>query len=122
MQYLSLDDWKIAARLPIPAGELMLSRLHNYGWIEIRGEKQHTAVKLTPAGREAMRSAIKITRRFVEPELKAKVNERNEQTSGISQKCRERHLEPMRKPLRSWPNPHKPIQLSQKIPPSKVPR
>ena len=83
MQYLSLDDWKIAARLPIPAGELMLSRIRNYGWIEIRGEKQHTAIKLTPAGHEAMRSAIKTTRRPVEPGLKAKGNERNEQTSGI---------------------------------------
>jgi hypothetical protein len=27
MQYLSLDDWKVAARLPIPAGELMLSTI-----------------------------------------------------------------------------------------------
>ena len=76
MQYLSLDDWKIAARLPIPAGELMLSRIHNYGWIEIRGERQHTAIKLTPAGREAMRLVIKTTRRLLEPELKAKENER----------------------------------------------
>ena len=42
MQYLSLDDWKVAARLPIPAGELMLSRIRNYGWVEIRGEKHHT--------------------------------------------------------------------------------
>ena len=50
MQYLSLDDWKVAARLPIPAGELMLSRIRNYGWIEIRGEKHRTAIKLTPAG------------------------------------------------------------------------
>jgi hypothetical protein len=41
MQYLSLDDWKVAARLPIPAGELMLSRIRN--WIEIRGH-------LKPAG------------------------------------------------------------------------
>jgi hypothetical protein len=58
MQYLSLDDWKVAARLPIPAGELMLSRIRNCGWIEIRGEKHHTAIKLTPAGLKAMRSAI----------------------------------------------------------------
>jgi hypothetical protein len=56
MQYLSLDDWKVAARLPIAASELMLSRIRNYGWIEIRGEKQHTAIKLTPAGLKAMRS------------------------------------------------------------------
>ena len=83
MQYLSRDNWKIAARLPIAAGELMLSRLHNYGWIEIQGEKQYTAIKLTPAGYEAMRSAIKTTRRRVEPELKAKGNERSGQTSGI---------------------------------------
>jgi hypothetical protein len=58
LQYLSLDDWKIAARLPIPAGELMLSRIRNYGWIEIRGEKQHKAIQLTAAGLKAMRSAI----------------------------------------------------------------
>ena len=57
-QYLRLDDWKVAARLPIPAGELMLSRIRNYGWIEIQGEKHHTAIKLTQAGLKAMRSAI----------------------------------------------------------------
>ena len=38
VQFLSLDDWKVAACLPIPAGELMLSRIRNYGWIEIRGK------------------------------------------------------------------------------------
>ena len=58
MQYLRLDDWKVAARLPIPAGELMLSRIRNHGWIEIQGEKHHTAIKLTQAGLKAMRSAI----------------------------------------------------------------
>jgi hypothetical protein len=58
LQYLSMDDWKIVAHLPIPAGELMLSRLLHYGWIESRGEKQHTAIRLTPAGLKAMRSPI----------------------------------------------------------------
>jgi hypothetical protein len=58
MQYLSLDDWKVAARLPTPAGELMLSRISNYGWIDTRGEKHHTVIRLTPAGLQAMRSAI----------------------------------------------------------------
>ena len=58
MQYLSLDDWKIAARLPIPAGELLLNRMRSYGWVEIQGEKHHTAIRLTPAGLQAMRSAI----------------------------------------------------------------
>jgi hypothetical protein len=58
MQYLSLDDWKVASRLPVPAGELMLSRIRDYGWIEIQGEKHHMAIRLTPAGLEAMRSPI----------------------------------------------------------------
>jgi hypothetical protein len=40
MQYLSLDDWKIAAHLPIAAGEMMLSRIRDYGWIEIQGEAE----------------------------------------------------------------------------------
>ena len=40
MQCLSLDDWKVVAHLPVPAGELMLSRILDYGWIEGRGEKQ----------------------------------------------------------------------------------
>jgi hypothetical protein len=58
MQYLSLDDWKVAAHLPIPASELMLSRIRTHGWIESRGERHHTAIKLTPAGLKAMRSAV----------------------------------------------------------------
>jgi hypothetical protein len=58
MQYLSIDDWNIAAHLPIPAGELMLSRMREFGWIESRGEKHKMAIRLTPAGLKAMRSPI----------------------------------------------------------------
>ena len=58
MQYLNLHDWKIIAHLPIPVGELMLRRMRDYGWIESRREKQHTAIRLTPAGLAAMRSVI----------------------------------------------------------------
>jgi hypothetical protein len=58
LQYLSLTDWKLVNRLPIPAGELILSRLAHHGWIEIRGENQHTEVRLTTAGLKAMRSPI----------------------------------------------------------------
>jgi hypothetical protein len=35
MQHLSMTDWKLANRLPIPAGEMMLSRMVQQGWIEI---------------------------------------------------------------------------------------
>ena len=36
----------------------MLSRIRIYGCIEMQVEKHHTAIKLTPAGLQAMRSAI----------------------------------------------------------------
>ena len=58
MQHLSVTDWKLANRLPIPAGEMMLSRMVQKRWIEIRGENHHAEVRLTEAGRKAMRSRI----------------------------------------------------------------
>jgi hypothetical protein len=58
MQHLSLTDWKLANRLPIPAGEMMLSRIAHYGWIELRGESHQTEIKLTDAGLKKMRSPI----------------------------------------------------------------
>ena len=58
LQYLNVTDWKLVSQLPIPAGEMMLSRLAHSGWIEMRGENQRTEVKLTQAGLQAMRSAI----------------------------------------------------------------
>ena len=47
MQCLSLDDCKVVAHLLAPVGELMVSRLLDYGWIESRSEKQGKAI--TPA-------------------------------------------------------------------------
>jgi len=54
LQCLNLDDWKIVDHLPVPVGERMLSRINGSGWIDVRGEKQHTAIRLTPAGLKAM--------------------------------------------------------------------
>ena len=59
MQHLNLTDWKLANRLPIPAGEMLLSRLTHLGWTEMRGENHHTEVRLTEAGLKKMRSRIK---------------------------------------------------------------
>ena len=56
MQHLSLTDWKLANRLPIPAGEMMLSRIAHLGWIEMRGEDHRTEIRLTAAGLKMMRS------------------------------------------------------------------
>ena len=72
LQYLSLTDWKLANRLPIPAGEMMLSRLVQ----QIQGKDHDTVVRLTGAGLKAMRSSA--IRRLVELGLKAKGNERLE--------------------------------------------
>ena len=58
LQFLTVADWRMADRLPVSAGEVTLSRLLQHGWIESRGEKQRTAVRLTPAGLEEMRSPI----------------------------------------------------------------
>jgi predicted transcriptional regulator len=58
MQRLSLTDWRLANRLPIPAGEMILSRLVSQGWIEIQGRDHNTAVRLTEAGLKAMRSPV----------------------------------------------------------------
>jgi predicted transcriptional regulator len=58
MQHLSLTEWKLANRLPIPAGEMMLSRMVQQGWIEIQGKDRNTVVRLTEAGLEAMRSPV----------------------------------------------------------------
>ena len=55
LQHLSLTEWKIANRLPIPAGELMLSRLARNGWVELRVNEHDTQVRLTAAGAQAMR-------------------------------------------------------------------
>lgn len=58
LQHLSLADWRMVDRLPVSAGEMTLSRLLDYGWIECRGEKPLMAVRLTSAGLKAMRSPI----------------------------------------------------------------
>jgi DNA-binding PadR family transcriptional regulator len=58
MQHLKLTDWKLANRLPIPAGEMILSRLVSQGWIEIQGKDHNTVVRLTEAGLKAMRSPV----------------------------------------------------------------
>ena len=58
LQHLSLTDWRMVARLPIPASEMTLGRLVHKGWIEIRGEDQHAEARLTEAGLKAMRSPI----------------------------------------------------------------
>ena len=56
MQCLSLDDWKVIAHLPVPVGELMVTRLLEYGWIESQSAEQGKAIRLTPAGLKALRS------------------------------------------------------------------
>ena len=58
LQYLSITDWRMVNRLPVAPGEMTLSRLIHQGWIEMRGEHKQVEIRLTPAGREAMRKRI----------------------------------------------------------------
>jgi hypothetical protein len=55
---LSLDVWKLSDRLPIRAGEMMLNRLLQNGWIESRGEAHRREIRLTLSGVKAMRTRI----------------------------------------------------------------
>jgi len=58
LQHLSLTEWRIVARLPIPASEMVLTRLVHQGWIDLRGEDKYKEAKLTDAGLKAIRSRI----------------------------------------------------------------
>jgi hypothetical protein len=58
MQYLSLTDWKVVSRLPVPVGPAMLDRIHKLGWIELRGREPRNEIRLTPLGQEAMRAPV----------------------------------------------------------------
>jgi hypothetical protein len=58
MQHLSMTEWKLAHRLPIPAGEMTLSRLVLEGWIETDGKDHNTVARLTEVGFNAMRSKV----------------------------------------------------------------
>jgi len=52
----------VVDRLPVSVSELTLSKLLHHGWIESRGEGHHMAIRLTPAGLEAMRSRSRAAR------------------------------------------------------------
>ena len=58
MQCLSLTEWRLAARLPVPAGAVTLDRMHSRSWIELRGTKAQIEIRLTRSGLEAMRVPV----------------------------------------------------------------
>lgn len=58
MQYLSLAEWKRVSHLPVPAGPVMLDRIHSLGWIEFRGMKPRNEIRLTPSGLTAMHARV----------------------------------------------------------------
>ena len=58
MQYLSLAEWKIVSRLPVPAGLVMINRIHRLGRIELRGMEPRIEIRLTHLGQEAIRAPV----------------------------------------------------------------
>lgn len=59
LQHVSLTEWKLANRLPVRAGDMMLSRLVYYRWIETKGQDDILSARLIEAGLKAMRSKVK---------------------------------------------------------------
>ena len=79
LQYLSLTDWKLVSRLPIRAGELILSRLAHHGWIEIRREKEKYGSATHDGGTQCnavayMKSDRRLDRAVAEGEREMKFN------------------------------------------------
>jgi hypothetical protein len=60
LQYLSLTEWKVLSHLPVPAGLVMIDRIRDHGWIELRGMKPRTEIRLTELGLAAMRAPLAI--------------------------------------------------------------
>ena len=58
MQCLSLTEWKVLSHLPVPAGPVTVIRIRDLGWIELRGMKPRTEIRLTELGRAAMRAPV----------------------------------------------------------------
>ena len=58
MQHLSLTEWRLAKRLPVPAGDMMLARLIHSGWVEMRGETHLPEIRITELGLQKLRLRI----------------------------------------------------------------
>ena len=58
LQRLLSGEWKTLTQLGVMAGDGLLERLNNRGWIELREVGRTREIKITPAGIEALRARI----------------------------------------------------------------
>ena len=58
LQRLLSGEWKTLTQLGVMAGDGLLERLSNHGWIERRVIGRTREIKITPAGIEALRARI----------------------------------------------------------------
>jgi DNA-binding PadR family transcriptional regulator len=55
MQRLELGKWKLIWQLAVPAGERLLARLVDLGWIERREQDGRLQIRITPKGLEVLK-------------------------------------------------------------------
>ena len=58
LQRMLSGEWKTLNQLDIAAGEGLLVRMTNHGWIERQGNGRDHKLKITPTGIEAMKAPI----------------------------------------------------------------
>lgn len=56
MDHLRSGEWKLAAKLPVLATDLMLNRMVANGWVERRGKAE---IRLTAVGLKALRTPVR---------------------------------------------------------------
>lgn len=59
MHHLRSGEWKFAARFPVLASEYALDRMVISGWLERRGPRDKTEIRLTAAGLEALKAPVR---------------------------------------------------------------
>jgi hypothetical protein len=59
LQHLRSSEWKFAAKLPVLASEYALDKMVANGWLERRGAREKTEIRLTAAGLEALKAPVR---------------------------------------------------------------
>ena len=59
LHHLRSGEWKFAAKLPVLASDYALGRMAASGWVERRGSRDKTEIRLTAAGLDALKAPVR---------------------------------------------------------------
>ena len=59
LHHLRSGEWRFAAKLPVLATEYALDRMVGTGWLERRGSREKTEIRLTTAGLDALKAPVR---------------------------------------------------------------